>query len=110
MDVQEQFISIPTACSLLEVTKVVNLENQMSVFGSLRRSRSKKELEESEGPENHQESEGSMFKDLLRRASSLSVKDEMPVVQVILSRESARHFLTRQKGTASAWTHPVRHN
>ena len=50
-----------------------NLEHQMSVFGSLRRSRSK-ESEGDEGAENGSETRGSMFKQLLRRISSSSRK------------------------------------
>jgi hypothetical protein len=59
----------------------------MPVFGSLRRNRSGKESEGNEGPENRPGSEGSVFKQLLRRTSGVSVKDEKSVVSVLISRK-----------------------
>jgi len=56
----------------------------MPVFESLRRNRSGKE---NEGPENRPDSQGSVLKQLLRRTSDVSVKDEKPVVSVLISRK-----------------------
>jgi hypothetical protein len=59
----------------------------MPVFGSLRRNRSGRESEENEGPESRPGSQGSVFKQLLRRTSGASVEDEKPVVSVLISRK-----------------------
>jgi hypothetical protein len=59
----------------------------MPVFGSLRRKRSGRESEGDECPENRPGSQGSVFKQLLRRTSGVSVKDEKSVVSVLISRK-----------------------
>jgi hypothetical protein len=59
----------------------------MPVFGSLRRNRSGRESKENEGPENRPGSQGSVFKQLLQRTSGVSMKDETPVVSVLISRK-----------------------
>ena len=80
------------------------VENQMPVFGSLRRSRSREEIKGNEAHANHAESEGSMFKHFLRRSSSLSTKEEKPAVNVNARRVSTKCTLIRQK-TANSQDH-----